>query len=184
MRKLLKIDPIYWVLRLLHLIFTLAPLEAHERAFVEDNVLKHQIVTWVTIGAAYLVHRGLREVPQSAIGIIIAALAGPAILLGAAWFTVSLGAIPEKLRSVGMLITGSMFASFMVALVTMFMSTMYITPAPINIVLALVFAGIVISGILYDTADGLKVGLDEAVLRHSRYAVSFYRKQGIKETER
>lgn len=40
-----------------------------------------------------------------------------------------------------------------------------------------------ISCIQHDTADGLKAGLDEALLKHSRAALMYYLKQGISTEE-
>ena len=55
----------------------------------------------------------------------------------------------------------------------------FVTPWSLWPVLALIYAAVDISCIEYDTTDGLKAGLVDAMLMHSRAALQYYAKQGI-----
>ena len=61
----------------------------------------------------------------------------------------------------------------------MFIAVMFVTPPFVWPALAIIYIGAVFACIQYDTADGLKAGLDEALLKHSRAAIVYYRKQGV-----
>ena len=41
------------------------------------------------------------------------------------------------------------------------------------------YAGLYVSSILYDNLDGLKIGLDTALLKFSRAALNYYQKHGL-----
>ncbi len=73
-----------------------------------------------------------------------------------------------------------MFTAFLVSLAAMMEAVSMITPWPIWPALFIIFYGAMNACIKYDTADGLKAGLDDALLKQSRAAILFYLKEGVK----
>jgi len=176
-----NIDPIYWMLKLCLKKFLSADMGEAEKRFVLKNIDKHRLVLWLDLFAAVLVYYGVRSAAE--VSTLVLAMIAPVTVMGAAWFAVSFGAIPKKLMSEAMSITSWMFLGFSLSLMAMFVSVAYISPVTLWPVLGLIFVSTIVSCIKYDTADGLKAGLDEAVLTHSRYAIEYYRKTGIKTDE-
>jgi len=172
-----NIDPIYWFLRLILLKF-IAVERAEGREFVLQNLEKHRKVLWLDIIGGILVYFGVKG--SGDINTVVLALIAPVTVMGAAWFAVSFGAVPKKLISEAMSITFWMFLGFTLSLTAMFVSVAYISPIVLWPVLLVILLAAIISCIKYDTADGLKAGLDEAVLTHTRYAIEYYKKSGIK----
>jgi hypothetical protein len=178
-------DPILLLLRFVVLRhFWLADLEKSEQSFVAENTKKHRVCLWITIVSSSLVLWGLSTVPNESLGTVIGGLLGPVVVFGGAWFFVSFGGIPIKLLRVAMSITLWMFSAFCVSLATMFIAVGFVSPPQIWPVLAFVFIAGWIACVRYDTADGLKAGLDEAQLHHSRAALTYYRNMGIEPTEK
>jgi hypothetical protein len=178
-----KIDPIGLFLRLALRRFLEAELEDAKKIFLEQNIRKHRIVLWVNIGASALIVFALRDTLESAIGTVITAMIAPVMVLGGGWFAISFGCIPKELLKVAMSTTMWMFMAFMVSLSAMFISVGFVASPYFWPVLALVYIGLLISCVQYDTADGLKLGLEEAAFLNYRYGVWFYKKQGAAEEE-
>ncbi|MFH1183209.1 MAG: hypothetical protein V1690_03025 [Candidatus Moraniibacteriota bacterium] len=162
-----KIDPIWWFLyfTLRDFLKSTAGLGDEELAFVAENIQKHRKVFWINILASALVWRGLLDTPPSAVATVITSLLAPVMVLGSAWFAISFGGVPKKLIGVAMTTTLWMFIAFVVSLSAMFISVGFVTSPYLWPVLALVYLGVIIGCVQYDTADGLKAGLDEAVFR-------------------
>lgn len=179
-----KFDPFMWFLRwILSGFYKGGKLDKPEREFVDENMAKHYKVLWVNVVSSVLVFISLREVGNADLGVVITALLAPVVVLGGGWFVMSFGAIPAKLISISMTITSWMFTAFLVSLSTMFIAIGFVTPWTIWPVMVLIYVSTVISCIIYDTADGLKAGLDEAQLKHSRAALRYYARQGIQPEE-
>lgn len=175
-----KLDPLYWILKslILRKFFKVELLE-EESMFVMENLDKHRMVLWITIAISIGVYFGLRTIDVQNISAIIFALIAPVTVMGTAWFALSFGAIPKKLIQTSMSVTFWMYLAFMVSLSAMIISVGFITSLYIWPALGIIFIGVIISSIQYDTADGLKAGLDEAILKHSRAALIYYEKHGI-----
>lgn len=179
-----KVDPIYWILKVIILQkFFKSDLTPAEKEFVMDNIDKHRKALWITLLATLGVYFGLLGSNKSDISSIILALIAPVTVMGAAWFGVSFGSIPKKLISISMSVTFWMFTAFATSLAAMIVAVGFISPPLIWPALIIIFVGAITSCIQYDTADGLKAGLDEALLKHSRAALLYYLKQGIKADE-
>ena len=175
-----SIDPIYYFLRIILQRFFVVELEKDEKLFLYDNINKHRKVLWINIIASVLVFRGLGSVDIENIDTLILALVAPVMVLGGAWFSISFGGIPAKLIESAMSITFWMLGAFFVSLSAMFLAVGILSPAVLWPVLAFIYFAAIISSIQYDTADGLKAGLDDAILKHSRAALRFYKeKEGI-----
>jgi hypothetical protein len=174
-----RIDPFYWYLRASHRTLFSAVLKPEELSFVKLNLVKHRRVQWINLISSVLIFFGLRDVPTEQIGAVITALLAPVMVMGAAWFAVSFGAIPARLIKTSMVVTFWMYVAFKVSLSTMFIAIGFVTPPAIWPVLSLIYLAVDFSCAQYDTADGLKAGLDEAVLNHSRAALLYYQQQGI-----
>jgi len=174
-----KIDPFYYFLRLVLARFYKSDLGDEDLDFVNENLNKHRIAQWVnlvvTMGSGY----GVAGAPPESLGTLIPGLLGPVMVLGAAWFSISFGGIPSKLIDVAMSVTFWMFTAFIASFSAMFVAVAVITPWPVWPALATIYIGTVISCVQYDTTDGLKAGLDETQLKHSRAALMDYATRGI-----
>lgn len=179
-----NIDPILLFLNHILQGFFKANLKEEEIEFVGKNIQKHRVALWVNVLACVFVFLGLWDTPTQAIGTVIASLLAPVMLLGTAWFGISFGGIPEKLIKVSMETTLWMFIAFLISLSAMFIAVAFVTSLWLWPVLAIIYIGVIIGCIQYDTADGLKAGLDDAMLRHSRYAIAYYEKEGIGKNEK
>ncbi len=174
------LDPIYWFLRLTLRGFFLVPLGPEEKAFINENLRKHRAVLWINVATGIIIYFGLRQTRPEALNSVITALIAPVMVLGAAWFAITFGGIPQKLITTAITITFWMFSAFTASLSAMIITLCYVTPWLLWPVFIFIYIGTIVGCILYDTADGLKVGLDDALLRHSRAALRFYKeKQGI-----
>lgn len=178
-----KIDPFALFLRLVLKGFYKGDLKDHEKQFVDENLTKHRKVMWVNLFDSICMIFALREAQPEDFTVLITALVAPVVVLGGGWFMISFGAIPAKLISVSMTITLCMFTAFVIALTTMFMAVGFVTSPFAWPVLGLIYLGTVASCVMYDTADGLKAGLDEAMLWHSRAALAYYAKKGINPSD-
>lgn len=175
-----RIDPFYMLLRYSVLRgFFKADLAKEEREFVEENLQKHRKAWWVaSLCAIPLVH-GIWGLDQAARIGLLTGLLGPVVVLGGAWFAISFGGVPMKLLTVAMSVTFWMYTAFKTAFVTMYLALLSVTPMTTWPVWTIILIGTFWACEQYDTTDGLKAGLDDAVLKHSRAALQFYAKQGI-----
>ncbi len=175
-----KIDPFYYLLRIILRSFFKSNLTEEERIIIEENIDKHRFVQWVNLAASILVVYGLSQASQEEISSLISILIAPVMVMGGAWFAISFGGIPEKLMLIAISTTRWMFIAFLVSLSTMFLGVLALTPYVLWPVFILIYVASLISYITYDTADSLKIGLDEFSLKHSRAALRYYKqKEGI-----
>lgn len=177
-------DPFFWFLKEVVLReFLRSDLTDPEKEFVMENMKKHRDVLWINLIATTGVYLGLQNSSPEDVSTIILALIAPVTVMGAAWFAVSFGSIPRKLIKTSMSVTFWMFSAFLVSLSSMIISVAFISPVFIWPALLVIYIGALISCIQYDTADALKAGLDEAMLKHSRAALLYYMNQGISVEE-
>ncbi len=175
-----NIDPVYFVLKkLICAKFFKSNLEKEELLFLEDNINKHRKVLWINFFGTILIYFALANSSTETLIAIISALIAPAMLTGTAWFAVSFGGVPTKLIDIAMSTTLWMFTAFTLSILAMFMAVSFLSPVILLPVLWLIYLGILVSCIQYDNADGLKAGLDDALLKHSRAALIYYKKRGI-----
>lgn len=156
-----------------------AELLPEERTFVDDNIRKHRLVQWINLFSTILIFISLNSVSEEKLSTLISALLAPVMVLGTAWFAVSFGAVPARLIEYSMVITFWMYVGFKLSFTTMFLAIGFISPMTLWPVLLLIYISVDFSCAQYDTADGLKAGLDEAILKHSRAALRYYKKIGI-----
>jgi hypothetical protein len=173
------LDPFYWYLRIAHRRLFKAELKKEERAFIAKNINKHRLIQWLNLLAAIFVFYTLQAVSPDKIGTVITALIAPVMVMGTAWFAISFGAIPARLIELSLEITFWVYLAFKLSLTVMFLAIGVITPALLWPVLILIYIAIDFSCAQYDTCDGLKAGLDEALLKHSRAAIIYYKDQGV-----
>lgn len=179
MSWLKNVDPFTWYLRLAHRRLITANLTDAEREFVDENIDKHRLVQWVNLLAGILVFISLRSVSDEKMGSVIGALLAPVMVMGAGWFAISFGAVPARLIACSMSVTFWMYTAFRVSLTAMLLAIAVIAPWTLWPVILLVSVAVDFSCTQYDTADGLKAGLDEAQLKHSRAALIYYEREGI-----
>ena len=173
------LDPFYWYMRLVHIQF-LSRTDKTEKSFVESNITKHRLTQWINVVCIPFTFYSLKTVPEEQMSTLIFALLGTVAVMGTAWFQVSFGSIPAKLIMCSMSVTFFMYTAFKVSLTAMFLAIGFITSPTLWPVISLIYLCVELSCVQYDTADGLKAGLDEALLKHSRAALIYYSKQGIK----
>jgi len=156
-----------------------ARLKEEDQSFVTTNMNKHRLVQWINLVAAVCIFLSLREVPTDQLGLVITALIAPVMVMGAAWFAISFGAIPAHLIECSIEVTFWMYTAFKLSFTTMFLAIGFVTPTTLWPVLVVIYIAVDFSCAQYDTSDGLKAGLDDALLKHSRAALLFYQRQGI-----
>lgn len=174
-----KFDPIVIFLQFILRKFLSKKLSEENKAFIADNMRKHRLVLWLNLPISVLVFLSLLYTPPENVSTVIMALLAPVMVLGGAWFAISFGAVPAELLDAAMEITFWMFTAFVASLSAMFLAVGFVASPFLWPVLTLIYFAAIASCIQYDTADGLKAGLDQAVLTHARYAVAFYQKQGV-----
>lgn len=182
-----RIDPVFWLVKFINKPFFDSNLIAWEYDFVIKNVRKHRKIVWANIIIIPFIWYGLNLIKSgdvsAEISTIIVALLAPAMVTGAAWFAISFGGIPSKLLDTAMHITFWMFLSFTLSMTIMTVAMIHITHPVFWIGFIVIEVGVIISSMLYDNADGLKIGLDDTMLKHSRAALAYYKKMGIEETD-
>lgn len=179
-----RLDPFnYWLRRIVLKSFLSVELEKADRAFVEDNINKHRRTMWVNVLVSVGVFWGLRSLEGETFGMLITALLAPVMVMGGSWFAISFGGVPSKLIDTAMSISFWMFTAFVTSFSAMFIAVAMISPWTIWPAMGIIYYGALVACIQYDTADGLKAGLDEAQLNHSRAALRYYAKQGIDPTK-
>lgn len=178
MKTINKIDPVFQFVILICRRFFKSGLLDWEYDFVMDNVNKHRKVLWLNIISVGFVLWGLVIIEPKEISTIIGALLAPAMVTGGAWFGITFGGIPKKLLDSAVDITFWMFLAFTLSLTTMVVSMIFITPWMLWPVFIFIELGVIISCIMYDNADGLKIGLDDTLLKHSRAALLSFVKTG------
>lgn len=186
MSKFLKhIDPVFYVLRYFVLKrFFIKKLLPEEEFFVQKNINKHRLITWLTVVFVYVGYLGLVNVDIDSMFTVILVLLGFSTITGTAWFAISFGGISAKFLDIAMEITFWMFLSFTLSLSLMVIAISLVAPISLALIMGVAASALIISAIQYDTTDGLKSGLDEAVLKHSRAALIYYReKEGIELNE-
>ncbi|MBT3418972.1 MAG: hypothetical protein HOC34_03270 [Candidatus Magasanikbacteria bacterium] len=182
--QLQKIDPFYYLLRYIILKkFFSTNIKKHQTNFVLENIMKHRQILWINVITLSLAILGFISGQINDLNTVAIGLAAPVMFLGGAWFAVSFGGIPKNLLTLAMTITFWIFSAFSIALSLMITTLIFVTPWHFWPALIIIYIGTVFACIQYDTTDGLKVGLDEAQLRHSRAALLFYEKQGINPEE-
>jgi hypothetical protein len=150
--------------------------------FLVENLNKHRLILWLNIIlAGYLVAYGLDAILRSGDqAIVVTGLLAPAMITGGAWYAVSFGGIPEKFISSALVLTFCMFLAFTLSMTLLIALLCKLTPWPIGVFfLVPMYAGLYVSSILYDNLDGLKIGLDTALLKFSRAALNYYQKHGL-----
>lgn len=154
-------------------------LKREELLFITANMNKHRLVQWINLFAGICIFFSLHTVPLDQLGTVISALIAPVMVMGTAWFAISFGAIPAHLIACSLEVTFWMYCAFKMSFTTMFLAIGFITPVTLWPVLAFIYVAVDFSCAQYDSADGLKAGLDEALLKHSRAALIFYEREGI-----
>jgi hypothetical protein len=150
--------------------------------FLVENLNKHRLVLWLNIIlAGYLILHGLDAILKHGDpAVVVTGLLAPAMITGGAWYAVSFGGIPEKFISSALVLTFCMFLSFTLSMTLLVSLLCKLTPWPIAIFFLLpIYVGVYVASILYDNLDGLKIGLDTALLKFSRAALNYYQKHGL-----
>jgi hypothetical protein len=164
-------------------------LEPAEKEFLRENLEKHRVILWLNLLLiVYLATFGISSIKSSGDqATVITGLLAPAMVTGTAWYTVSFGGIPTQFQSTAIVLTRYMFLAFSLSMTLLTSLLCSITNVILSVgVLIPVYLSLFIASILYDTMDGLKIGLDTTLLKFSRASLNYYRKHGIlthQETE-
>jgi hypothetical protein len=160
-------DPLYWLAYALCYPVLRVNLNAYEAAIIRQNIKKHRIVFWITVLGGGLAWYGISISDRDKMGEIVAAMLAPSVVTGTAWFAISFGGVQEKLLDAAIGLTKWMFAAFTLSLVTMAIAIMQVVSWPVALVVWAIIALVIFSAITYDNVDSLKIGLDDALRRHS-----------------
>ena len=157
-------------------------LDLAELEFLVENLLKHRKILWCNIILATFLHFwGLESI--AAVGdpaVVVSGLLAPAMVTGAAWYTVSFGGIPEKFVRLAVVLTLWMFLAFSLSMTLLTALLCSLTPWPIGaFVLMPIYVGLYLASMWYDNIDGLKIGLDSTLLKFSRASLNYYQKHGL-----
>jgi len=161
------LDPLYLLAYILCYPVLRVNLNAYEAAIIRQNIRKHRAVFWITLFGGSLAWYGVSISPKGNMGEIVAAMLAPSVVTGTAWFAISFGGVQEKLLKAAIDLTKWMFAAFMLSLVTMAIAIMQVVSWPVSLVVWSIIALVIFSAITYDNVDSLKIGLDDALRRHS-----------------
>ncbi len=161
------IDPWYWAAYALCLPVTKLPLSTTESNIIELNIEKHRFVLFITTLFSLLAWWGIATADTDSLNELVVALLAPAFVTGGAWFAITFGGVQEKLLGWAVSLTKWMFAAFSISLITMFIALAHIVPWQLTVVLAVITFLVMLSAITYDNVDSLKIGLDDALRRHS-----------------
>ena len=156
--------------------------EQSDIVFLTNNLRKHRAISWINISLLiYLVAHGLATISTGGDSTIIATgLLAPAVITGAAWYTVSFGGIPEKYIGAAIVLTFWMFLSFTLSMTLLTAVLCNICPWQISVfVICPIYLSLYMSSIFYDNIDGLKIGLDATLLKFSRASLNYYQKHGL-----
>jgi hypothetical protein len=173
-----KWDPVYLFVNRVICRKLYQNLEKDQKIFVQKNSHKHRKVIWLNIIFGIIVYFGLKNIKPQMFSIVITSLMTPAFITGGAWFAISFGGVPKKLIDIAVDITFWMFSAFTISLTTMVITLSFIANWALVSVFSFIISGIFIASILYDNIDGLKAGLDEALLRNNLTNLQFLLEKG------
>ena len=144
------------------------------------NMVKHRWVLWINILlVCFLSSYGLDYISKEYKELIISGLLAPAMITGAAWYAVSFGGFGEKYVSIAFRLTFLMFLSFTLSMTLLTTLLVSITPVVGMAVVVPIYLSLYFASVLYDSLDGLKMGLDTTLLRYLRAALNYYQKYGL-----
>lgn len=172
-------DPMYWAAFALCLPVLIVSLNRYETKIVELNIQKHRQVLWLTSAMGALAWYGIHLARAQDLNELVVALLAPAFVTGGAWFAVTFGGVQEKLLVAAIGLTKWMFAAFSISLVTMFIALNQILPWPLTVVIGVIIVLVLLSAVTYDNVDSLKIGLDDALRRHSLTMLAKLGAEGI-----
>ncbi|MDW3191645.1 MAG: hypothetical protein R8G66_04750 [Cytophagales bacterium] len=160
------------------------PIPQSDEEMLLDNILKHRWIAWVNIALAiFMYFLGLDYILYQSsfdVSIVVTGLLAPAMITGAAWFSVSFGGIPSNYINSALLITSCMFLSFSLSMTLLVVILCAIVHISISLLIIIpIYLALYVACILYDNTDGLKIGLDETQLKYSRAMLNFHRKRGL-----
>jgi len=169
----------YWAAFALCLPVLIVSLNRYETKIVELNIQKHRQVLWLTSAMGALAWYGIHLARAQDLNELVVALLAPAFVTGGAWFAVTFGGVQEKLLVAAIGLTKWMFAAFSISLVTMFIALNQILPWPLTVVIGVIIVLVLLSAVTYDNVDSLKIGLDDALRRHSLTMLAKLGAEGI-----
>lgn len=157
--------------------FASSILTAEQTAFLQENADKHLRVLITLVILTPLMVLGLMQAKSETLPVLVGGLAAPVFVTGGAWFVVTFGAVPDALLGVAMILTRRLFTAFLVSLTLCFIAVGWVSPWPLWPILAIVWWLTWSAAFLYDCIDGLKTGLEPALLENARYGTTFFRRE-------
>lgn len=157
-------------------------LDVADVDFLVENLHKHRTILWVNVLLSiYLYFFGIDRIfANGDATTIITGLLAPAMITGGAWYAVTFGGVPEKLIRTALTLTFLMYLSFTLSMTLLMGLLIKISPWEIGLfVIFPLYISLYIASVLYDNIDGLKIGLDTALLKFSRASLNYYQKHGF-----
>jgi hypothetical protein len=171
------LDKVYYKLFLGRL--QLEKLSTEQQEVTEDNIKKHVIIFILMILTAVYSYFIISNYYVEQIDTVLTSLLGVLFISGTAWFAITFGAIPARFMDFAVEITAHLFGALAIALTAVLITSIIALPF-FTPVLFLAFIALYSASVKYDVADGLKIGIDEAVLEHAKVGRTYF----VRELER
>lgn len=173
------IDPAFWVIWLVCLqIVRSKDLSQPQREFISRNIRKHRTILWINIIITTIYelddHYWGMPLNPNELSLIVGVLIAPAFITGGAWFAITFGAIPTFLLDQAINVTFWMFLSFSASLNLMGLVLAAHAPMLITVIFYTIILSCLIASILYDNIDGLKIGLDQVLLKSGHATIRLF----------
>ncbi len=99
--------------------------------------------------------------------LIVGAVAIAAQIAGLAWFVITNAALPKRHKTGAMVITKTMFTSFVSGIYALVTLAAFSAPLSLPVILP-IYGFLYVAAAVYDSADLLKVGMDEETMEASK----------------
>jgi hypothetical protein len=166
--------------RMFHKIFlhkiNLKKLNSEQRSITIDNIKKHTyiflIMSFSVIYSFFIIYFNYID----KIDTVITSLLGVLFISGAAWFAITFGAIPLRFADFAIDITAFLFASFALSMGAVFAAAIIAVPY-LSPILFIAFYSLYNASVKYDIVDALKIGIDDAVLKHAKVGRIYFTRE-------
>ena len=114
------------------------------------------------------------------IDVVINSLFGVLFISGAAWYSISFGAVPVKFMDFAVHITSYLFTSLAVSMASVFVAASIAVPL-LSPILFIAFFTLYAASVKFDVVDALKLGIDETLFQHAKIGRLYFQKELEKE---
>lgn len=148
-------------------------LNKEQRELTEKNTAKHAKIFFSMILIMIYTYFIINNYYLNSIGTVMTALLGVLFISGTAWFAVTFGAIPVRFIDFAVQITAWLFGAFAFSMSMVFVAACIALPF-LTPVFFITFFALYVASVKYDIVDALKLGIDEAVYKHSTVGRTYF----------